>query len=74
MSATVLHMEGVLDGLIQREFAVRLTRRPGQTEQRFAQKLGGEGEEAPETGDSLEAPVARLEAEVRELLEALHGS
>jgi uncharacterized protein YceH (UPF0502 family) len=71
-------IEVVLDGLIQRELAARLPRRPGQKEQRYTQLLGGEDEEPPQvpTGevDSLEARVERLEAEVRELREELGRS
>jgi uncharacterized protein len=70
-------LEDVLDGLIGRELVSRLARRPGQKEQRYTQLLGGESEEpepAPPQPDSLEARVTRLEAEVRELREALHGS
>jgi uncharacterized protein YceH (UPF0502 family) len=63
----------VLDGLIGRELVDRLDRRPGQKEQRYVQLLGGDVEGAlPEpAADSLEARVARLEAEVRGLREAL---
>jgi hypothetical protein len=65
--------EIALEGLIGRELVARLERRPGQKEQRYVQLLGGETEEAPPepTTDSLEARVARLEAEVRGLHEAL---
>jgi len=59
-------VDSVLEGLIERELATRVPRRPGQKEQRYAQLLGG-GEEAAPPEDSLEARVARLEAEVREL-------
>ncbi|HEV2902974.1 MAG TPA: YceH family protein [Gaiellaceae bacterium] len=64
----------VLDGLIGRELVARLPRRPGQKEQRYTQLLGGEDEDVPKTSsdNSLEARVARLEAEVRSLREALH--
>ena len=67
--------EAVLDGLIQRELVARLPRQPGQKEQRYVQLLGGQDEEvAPvSSNDSLEARVAWLETEVRELREALHG-
>jgi uncharacterized protein len=67
--------ETVLEGLIQRELVARQERRPGQKEQRYAQLLGGEDDDAPQTAsdDSLEARVARLEADVRSLKEALHG-
>ena len=66
-------VDAVLDGLIGRELVARLPRRPGQKEQRYTQLLGGEAEGVtPEpSGDSLEARVARLEAEVRELRELL---
>jgi uncharacterized protein YceH (UPF0502 family) len=70
----------VLDGLIQRELAARLPRRPGEKGQRYAQLLGGEGEQPqqpsaePAPADSLEARVERLEAEVRELRELLDRS
>jgi uncharacterized protein YceH (UPF0502 family) len=67
-------VEVVLDGLIRRELAVRLARRPGEKGERYAQLLGVEDGETPKTGDSLEARVERLEAEVRELREALQGS
>jgi len=70
-------LDGVLDGLIGRELVSRLPRRPGQKEQRYTQLLGRESEEpapAPPPPDSLEARVTRLEAEVRELREALNGS
>jgi uncharacterized protein len=67
--------ETVLEGLIQRELVARQERRPGQKEQRYVQLLGGEDDDAPQTAsdDSLEARVARLEADVRSLKEALHG-
>ena len=67
--------EAVLDGLIQRELVARLPRQPGQKEQRYVQLLGGQDEEVTpvSSNDSLEARVAWLEAEVRELREALHG-
>lgn len=66
-------VDTVLDGLSDRELVARLPRRPGQKEQRYVQLLGGEAEEAPSepAADSLEARVARLEAEVRGLREAL---
>ena len=73
-------VEAVLDGLIQRELATRLPRRPGQKEQRYTQLLGGEDDQiqrpSAEGGpaDSLEARVERLEAEVRELREALEDN
>lgn len=66
-------VQGLLDELVQRELVARLARRPGQKEERYAQLLGSadeDGEPQPQQ-DSLEARVARLEAEVRELRERL---
>ncbi|MFL5879559.1 MAG: YceH family protein, partial [Actinomycetota bacterium] len=42
-------VQRTLDGLIERELAARLPRRPGQKEERFVQLLGGESQvpEAP---------------------------
>ena len=72
-------LESVLYGLNQRELVAKLPRRPGQKEQRYTQLLGGGEADAPQVsshlaGDSLEARVERLEAEVRELREALDRS
>jgi uncharacterized protein len=75
-------VEGVLDRLIERELVVRLERRPGQKELRYAQLLGGEAPEAAVTevvpaasGDDgieeLRARVERLEDEVDSLRSAL---
>ena len=68
-------VEQALERLIDREYAVRLERRPGQKEERYAQLVGGGGEEttveAPSVDRSLEERVARLEAEVAELRERL---
>jgi uncharacterized protein YceH (UPF0502 family) len=80
-------VEGVLDRLIERELVVRLERRPGQKELRYAQLLGGEAPEAAVTevvpaasGDDgieeLRARVERLEDEVvslRSALDSLRG-
>src|ERR687895_1796822 len=83
--ASLAEVHETLDGLIDRELAARLPRRPGQKEERFAQLLGGEvadvstGEMQPQpapAGD-VEARVRRLEAEVaslREELESLRSS
>ena len=67
------HVEIALGGLIERDLAARLPRRPGEKGQRYAQLLGGEAEDAAPApaADSLEARVARLEAEVRSLRELL---
>jgi uncharacterized protein YceH (UPF0502 family) len=40
-------VEETLTGLIERELVARLPRRPGQKEERYAQLLGGDDEEAP---------------------------
>ena len=65
-------VETTLAELIERELAVRVPRRAGQKEQRYAHTLGGE---APATSDattsSLEQRVARLEEQIAELLERL---
>ena len=47
-------LEGVLTALIERELVARLSRRPGQKEQRYGQLLSGEGEEA-------ETPTTRVD-------------
>lgn len=67
--------------LIRRDLAVRLERRPGQKEERYAQVLGGEEERtatpaatlggAPGGGDGLEERVQRLERELGELRAAV---
>jgi uncharacterized protein YceH (UPF0502 family) len=74
--------ERVLGVLIDRGYATRLERRPGQKEERFAHLLGGENggvaapdpaempgivTEEPAVADSLRDRVARLEAEVAAL-------
>jgi uncharacterized protein len=63
-------VEGTLQELIGRELVSRLPRRPGQKEERYAQRLGAdaaepEAEFAAPTG--LEERVARLEEAVRAL-------
>ncbi len=74
-------VESTLEALIERQLAVRLERRPGQKEQRYAQRLGG-GEHldgaapvvTPRVADgdaTLEARVARLEEQVDALRRAL---
>jgi uncharacterized protein YceH (UPF0502 family) len=67
--------ERILEVLIDRGYASRLPRRPGQKEERFAQLLGGENGSAPPDVAQPSAPaetdlaerVARLEREVAEL-------
>jgi uncharacterized protein len=86
--ADELHL--VLEGLIERELAVRLGRRPGQREERYAHLLGAEEPEdvaptpatvavaAPRVDDDrlgrLEREVAELRAEVAALRAQLTGS
>jgi len=76
---TLADIETTLAGLIERELAVRLPRRPGQKEERYAQLLGGEpddpaalsaghGERPAGPGaETLADRVTRLEAEVAAL-------
>jgi uncharacterized protein len=66
----------VLQDLIGRELVARLSRRPGQKEERYAHRLSEnrEDEEAPApAADSLEERVARLEREVAEMRRELSG-
>jgi uncharacterized protein YceH (UPF0502 family) len=68
--ADLAAIEDVLDRLGDRELVARLPRRPGQKEDRFAQRLGGDEEEpavAPSGEDNLAARVEALEREVAEL-------
>lgn len=74
-------VQRTLDGLIERELVARLSRRPGQKEERFMQLLGGESVESvpapppaavttstdPRTDPGLEERVARLEEQVAAL-------
>jgi uncharacterized protein YceH (UPF0502 family) len=73
-------VEQVLDALIERGYAGRLERRPGQKEERFAHRLGGVDEPAPaapvpqpDAQPDLAERVARLEREVAKLRAALTG-
>jgi hypothetical protein len=72
--------ERILEVLLERGYASRLGRRPGQKEERFSQLLGGEDGSVPATAapavglpppapaqDDLAERVARLEREVAEL-------
>jgi uncharacterized protein YceH (UPF0502 family) len=60
--------------LVERELAVRLPRRPGQKEERYAHALGTDGPEAPVPAeeDRLDTLERRL-AEVEARLDALEG-
>jgi uncharacterized protein YceH (UPF0502 family) len=68
-------VEETLERLIARELVIRLDRRPGQKEERYAQLLGGEFERSAESDtprpvlarDPLEERVAALEEEVAAL-------
>jgi uncharacterized protein YceH (UPF0502 family) len=60
-----------IEWLVARDLATRLERRPGQKEERYAHLLG-EAVEVPSPASSLEERVARLEAEVAALREAVH--
>jgi uncharacterized protein YceH (UPF0502 family) len=56
--ADLAAVEATLERLIERELAVRLTRRPGQKEERYAQLLGGgpgDDEAAPASPDATAA-------------------
>jgi uncharacterized protein len=78
---SLVDVEATLQELIGRELVVRLSRRAGQKEERYAQLLGGEQQEAaterpfePADRAGLEERVARLEAQVRELQERLDSA
>jgi uncharacterized protein YceH (UPF0502 family) len=66
-------VDEVLERLSERELVVRLPRRPGQKEERYAQLLGGEpgAEPAPSRGASFPAEeddrLAEVEAALQEL-------
>jgi len=83
--ADLAAIEDVLHRLADRGLVARLTRRPGQKEDRFAQRLGGDADPeaaeasvtpAPAGDDDLAARVQRLERAVDELraeVQALRG-
>jgi uncharacterized protein YceH (UPF0502 family) len=63
-------VEGVLSALAERELVVRLPRRPGQKEERWAQLLGdGEIPEVAEVADDGEDRLGTLEQAVADLRE-----
>jgi uncharacterized protein YceH (UPF0502 family) len=66
-------LEQTLDALAERELAERLQRAPGQKEERFAQRLGGDAEAptASNVPDPESADTAPLEERVRRLEEAV---
>ena len=73
--AGLAEVETTLAGMISRDLVVRLARRPGQKEERYAQLLGGEVDDTAVIDvprpvlarDPLEERVAALEAEVAAL-------
>jgi uncharacterized protein len=70
-------VEQALAPLVERELVERLSRRPGQKEERYAQRLGADEAPAPEETEpppDLEERVRRLEEEVASLRRALEAS
>jgi uncharacterized protein YceH (UPF0502 family) len=72
--ASLADVESTLSDLIKRDLAVRLPRRPGQKEQRYAHALGGEEVAQAPAAASLEDRVARLEEQMAELLVRVQSS
>jgi uncharacterized protein YceH (UPF0502 family) len=71
---SVLEVIEALERLAERELVLRLARRPGQKEERYAHRLGEEGEEPPATAPAEDGRLAALErrlAEVEARLDAL---
>jgi uncharacterized protein len=71
---TLEDVQSALDALTEAELVQRLPRRPGQSQDRYEQLLGGGGEEAETPAPSavtggLEERVAKLEQQVAELLD-----
>jgi uncharacterized protein YceH (UPF0502 family) len=54
--ASLAEVEDALESLIDRELAEQLPRRPGQKEERYEQRLGGEGETEVEAVRAERAP------------------
>jgi uncharacterized protein YceH (UPF0502 family) len=71
--ASLADVESTLSELTERELVVRLPRRPGQKEQRYAHTLGEDAVEQP-LPTSLEDRVARLEEQMAELLDRVQSS
>jgi uncharacterized protein len=71
--ASLADVESTLSELAERELVVRLPRRPGQKEQRYAHTLGEDAVEQP-LPTSLEDRVARLEKQMAELLARVQSS
>ncbi len=76
---TLEDVQNALEALIEAELVAQLPRRPGQSQDRFTQLLGGEHETPAEresvvsTQSPLEERVERLEEQVAELQRALAG-
>jgi uncharacterized protein YceH (UPF0502 family) len=83
---TLEDVERALEALAERELAMRVARRPGQKEDRYAQLLGGDSDEQPEPEEAsfraepaaaddrvgaLERRVDRIEAQLAELIRRL---
>jgi uncharacterized protein YceH (UPF0502 family) len=78
--ASLEEVEAALAALAERGLAERLSRRPGQKEDRYVQLLGGRSGDEPEAGPpseparaSFEERLARLEGEVASLVETVES-
>lgn len=70
---SIAEVDETLDRLVGRELVSRLSRRPGQKEERYAQLLGGgDTADAPAEDDRIGALERRI-AEIEARLEALEG-
>ena len=75
--ADLVAVHETLEELVERGYAERLPRRPGQKEERYRQLLGEEEEETPVTRpaedrlDRIERELAELGAQMQELRKAL---
>jgi hypothetical protein len=69
--ASLREIDAVLEGLVERELVVRLARRPGQKEVRYALVL--EGEEASGAREPAEDRVASLEERIERLEQELEA-
>jgi uncharacterized protein len=64
-------LQQVLDGLIERGFAVRHLRRPGQKEERYSHLLGEDAEEVEAAAPAPAAPAAQPDAAREDRLDRL---